>query len=255
MDGMSAPPGIPVNSGLGGRSLADPVRLHVDGPLREGAELVLRPQQAHYLGTVMRQAPGAVLRLFDGASGEWEARLVRLSRGAAAAMALRQLRPQVPEPGPVLVFAPLKRDATDLVVQKATELGAAALRPVSTARTVAARVNNDRLALIAAEAAEQCERLTVPPVHPLAGLPELLGGWDPALPLLAAIERRAAPPPDRAHHPGSPCGLLIGPEGGFTPAELDLLLGRPFVVPVSLGPRVLRADTAAIAGLARLLPS
>jgi 16S rRNA (uracil1498-N3)-methyltransferase len=163
----------------------------------------------------------------------------------------RQLRPQAAEPDLWLAFALLKRDATDLVVQKATELGAAAILPVLSARTNAARVNGERLAAIATEAAEQCERLSVPRIAPARPLAALLAEWPAERRLFAAVERSAAP------HAGpagpAPAALLTGPEGGFTPAELDALASHPFVQPVSLGHFVLRAETAAIAGLALLL--
>jgi 16S rRNA (uracil1498-N3)-methyltransferase len=160
-----------------------------------------------------------------------------------------RLRPQAAELDLWLAFAPLKRDATDLVAEKATELGVAALLPVLTARTVAARVNLDRLAAIATAAAEQCERLTVPRLAPPVALAALLADWPAERVLVAALERQGAPPVRR---PAGPAALLVGPEGGFTGAELDLLRRHPFVVSAGLGPRILRAETAAIAGLALL---
>ncbi|HET6183734.1 MAG TPA: 16S rRNA (uracil(1498)-N(3))-methyltransferase [Acetobacteraceae bacterium] len=225
------------------------IRLFVAAPLAEGAAVAATPEQARYLGAVMRRAVGDHVLLFNGADGEWLARIATLGRGAAGLIAERRLRPQRAEPDLWLVFALLKRDATDLVVQKATELGAAALFPLITERTNAARVNEARLAAIAAEAAEQSERLTVPAIHPPQRLAALLETWPPERPLYAALERTdgARPPPATGA-----AGLLIGPEGGFTPAELDALARVPFVRPVSLGPRILRAETAAFAGLALL---
>ncbi len=159
------------------------------------------------------------------------------------------LRPQRAEPGAWLVFALLKRDATDLVVQKATELGAAALFPVMTERTNAARVNAERLHAIAIEAAEQSERLTVPVINPVRTLADVLSNWPDQIPLFAAIERDQSPP----LLPGLlPAGLLIGPEGGFGPRDRALLSRYGFVRPAWLGPNILRAETAAIAGLAVL---
>lgn len=218
-------------------------------PLAAGTLLSATPAQAHYLGTVMRRGPGATLRLFNGHDGEWEARIVAQSRTAVRLEVTEQRRPQGQEPDLWLAFAPLKRDAIDLVAQKATELGAAALLPVLTRRTVAARVNLDRLAAIATEAAEQCERLTVPRIAPPLPLPDLLAAWPSGRVLFAAVERAAAPPlpPCRG-----PCGLLTGPEGGFAPEELDELDRHALVKPASLGPRILRAETAAIVGLALL---
>ena len=225
------------------------IRLHVASPLSEGAELDATPGQAHYVGTVMRRAAGETLRLFNGADGEWQARIVALKRDRARLAVERMLRPQAAEPDLWLAFAVLKRDATDLVVQKATELGAAALLPVLTARTNAARVNEERLAAIATEAAEQCERLTVPRIAAPRRLADLLAGWPADRPLFAALERAKAPP--LASHQG-PAGLLVGPEGGFAPGELDELARHAFVKGVSLGPRILRAETAAIVGLVLL---
>lgn len=225
------------------------IRLHVATPLAPGTELDAAPAQAHYLAAVMRRAIGETVRLFNGADGEWQARILTLKRDRARLRVEQQLRPQTPEPDLWLAFAVLKRDATDLVVQKGTELGAAMILPVVAARTNAARVNTDRLHAIATEAAEQCERLTVPRIAAPQRLAELLASWPPARPLVVAVERAAVPP--LGPHAG-PAGLLIGPEGGFASGELDELRRHPFVKPVTLGPRILRAETAAIVGLALL---
>ena len=211
--------------------------------------LAASPAQAHHLGTVLRRGPGDAVRLFNGAGGEWAARIATLRRDRCELVVGAQLRPQAPEPDLWLAFAPLKRDATDLLVEKATELGAGALLPVLTARTVAARVNLDRLGAIATAAAEQCERLTRPRIAAPVALAALLADWPGQRPLLAALERQDAPGIAPAR---GPAGLLIGPEGGFTGAELDLLRRHAFVVPASLGVRILRAETAAIVGLALL---
>jgi 16S rRNA (uracil1498-N3)-methyltransferase len=218
--------------------------------LSEGAEIPATPAQAHYLGTVLRQSPGAPLRLFNGEHGEWLARLAAIRKDRATLAVESLLRPQSPEPDLWLLFAPLKRDATDLVVQKATELGASEIRPILTARTNTARLNPDRLRAIATEAAEQSERLTVPRMADPLPLAACLAAWPAGRRLVAAIERSQAPPP--APRPG-PAALLVGPEGGFTPAEVELLRRHADVEPVTLGPRILRAETACIAGLALLL--
>lgn len=227
--------------------MADAIRLFVDASLHAGAAIPATPAQAHRLGVVMRRGPGDALRLFNGRDGEWDGQIASLRRGQATLLAERPRRAQADEPGPALLFAPLKRDATDLVAEKATELGAACLWPVLTARTMSRRVAVDRIASVAAEAAEQCERLTIPRVAAPGDLEAVIAAWPEGQRLAVAVERLDAPcgvPPADA--------LLVGPEGGFTPAELDLLRSRTFVVPVSLGPRILRAETAAIAGLALL---
>jgi 16S rRNA (uracil1498-N3)-methyltransferase len=225
------------------------IRLHVTAPLHAGAEVAATPAQAHYLATVMRRAVGETLRLFNGVDGEWEARILALRRDRARLGAERQTLAQAPEPDIWLAFAPLKRDATDLVAQKATELGVSALLPVLTERTNAGRVNLERLRAIAIEAAEQCERLTVPRVEEPRRLSALLADWPLDRPLVAAMERAGAPWPRPA---AGPTALLVGPEGGFAGAELDALQRHPIVTAASLGPRILRAETAVIVGLTLL---
>ncbi len=241
--------------------MADQPRLYVDpdaATLQAGATLPMRDAQAHYLGRVLRRAAGDGVRLFNARDGEWQAEIESLHRRGQGGFAITtRLRAPAPETGPLLLFAPVKRDATDLVVRMATELGASGLRPVMTARTNAARVNLERLQAIATEAAEQCERLSVPAIAAACRLEALLSEWPEATGLAAAIERVPAEGvpvegvPAKMDAPGRPlpAALLIGPEGGFTPPELDALRSRPFVTLISLGPRILRAETAAVAGL------
>jgi 16S rRNA (uracil1498-N3)-methyltransferase len=230
-------------------------RLYVTAALREGAMIEATPRQAHYLGTVLRRGSGDVVRLFNGSDGEWIASFNTGARHHASLGVERRIRPQQPEPGPWLVFALLKRDATDLVVRQAVELGASRVLPVITERTNAARVNEDRLRAIATEAAEQCERLTVPEIDAPQRLTALLAGWPPGRRLFAAIERSG--PGQTLLSTGTASGvasaLLIGPEGGFSATEKDYLLRFDFIMPISLGPTILRAETAAVAGLALLL--
>jgi 16S rRNA (uracil1498-N3)-methyltransferase len=225
------------------------IRLHVTAPLAAAAEVPATPGQAHYLGAVMRRSPGDAVLLFNGHDGEWRARIGALRKDKCHFVVEAQTRPQSPEPDLWLVFALLKRDATDLVIEKATELGTSRILPVITERTNAARVNLDRLAAIAAEAAEQCERLSVPAIADPQPLAALLRSWPPGRRLVVAAERANAAP-IRQHN--GPDALAIGPEGGFTPLELDLLSRHPFVRQATLGPRILRAETAAIVGLALL---
>lgn len=228
-------------------------RLHLDEPLAEGAEIEAAPGQAHHLG-VLRRALGDAVRVFNATSGEHAATIAFLRKDRARFALGPRLRAPAPEPGPRLLVAALKRDAMDWLVEKATELGAAAIQPVLTRRTVADRANAARLAAIARAAAEQCERLSVPAVAEAVPLHRVLDAWD-GMPLVVAMERTAAPPLRLAVAGMSrpaPVALLVGPEGGFEGAELDDLRRRAFVVPAALGPRILRAETAAVAGLAAL---
>lgn len=226
------------------------IRLFVDVPLEPGVTAPLAAGQAHYLLHVMRSSAGDDIVVFDGRDGEFLARIAALRRDHGTLEIVRSLRPQAPEPDTWLLFAPLKRDATELVIEKATELGVSRIRPVITARTNSTRLNLDRLRAIAIEAAEQCERLTIPVIDPPEPLTDALANWPRGRTLVAAFERVAADPVRR---PPGPTALLVGPEGGFADAELDALRRSPFIVPASLGPRILRAETAAIAGLALLM--
>lgn len=227
-------------------------RLFVGDALRDGVQIIAPPRQAHYLATVLRRGSGDVVRLFNGADGEWTARMTFSGRDRVGLTVEGRIRAQRAETGPWLVFALLKRDATDLVVRQAVELGASRLLPVITERTNAARVNDDRLRAIAIEAAEQCERLTVPVIDQPSRLDAVLGDWPGERRLFAAFERSwpASAIPDARSEVAA---LLVGPEGGFTPAEREMLRRCRFVTPISLGPHVLRSETAAAAGQALLL--
>jgi 16S rRNA (uracil1498-N3)-methyltransferase len=229
-------------------------RLYVPGPLAPGANVALDAARAHFLRDVLRLVPGDPVTVFDGANGEFAASISALSRGGGTLVVAEQLRVQAVEQDLWLLFAPLKHQRLDYLVEKATELGVSRLVPVITRRTVVGRVNVARLVHQVREASEQCERLTVPDVvepEPLARA--IAGGLDGRrlflcaesgdAPSLAAVLREGAGPIVKA-------AITIGPEGGFDPAELDFLRDLPFVTPVSLGPRVLRAETAAVAALA-----
>ncbi len=227
-------------------------RLYLEDTLAEGFRVEAAPGQAHHIGTVLRRGPGDAVRLFNPRDGEWDATIESIRKDRARFALGAQARPPVPEPECRLLVAALKRDAMDWVVEKATELGATLIQPVITRRTVADRANAVRLAAIARGAAEQCERLSVPEVADAAPLHRVLDAWD-GVKLVVAMERSvAAPARTLALPPGSPLALLVGPEGGFMEPELDDLRRRPFVVPAALGPRILRAETAAVAGLAAL---
>lgn len=228
-------------------------RLYLGGAaLGPGAEVGLGENQAHYLFHVLRREAGSDLRVFDGVSGEWRAELLRVGKKGAAARCVQLLRPQPPAaPGPVLLLSPLKKEPFDWALEKATELGAARIVPVLCARTVARKVNEDRARAILTEAAEQCERLDVPVLDVLEDLSQVVAAWAPSRLLFFCHERAEAAPLSTAiEGVQSDYGLLVGPEGGFTPEEAAFLLKHPFVKPVSLGPRILRAETAALAALA-----
>lgn len=228
------------------------VRLFVDAALAADAEVAVSGKPAHYLMHVMRLGVGDALRLFNGRDGEWRARLVASGRAGCRLRLDVPLREQRPEPGPWLAFAPLKKDAQDTLIAQATELGVARLLPVLTRFTGVDRLNSERLRAQAIEAAEQCGRLTVPAIADACPLPALLAQWPPARPLLFADERGNGRPVAAAVRPGprpAP-GLLIGPEGGFSEEEGRDLIACPFVTAIDLGPRILRAGTAAVAALA-----
>jgi len=228
------------------------MRLYTEQNLAADQAVALTAAQAHYLRNVMRANVGDNVLLFNGRDGEWSSRIDTIRKGAGTLLPQRQRRPQRPEPGPWLLFAPLKRAPLDFLVQKSVELGAAALQPIQTANTNTGRINLDRMQANAIEAAEQCERLMVPEVRPAQKYTFLLENWPKDRYLLVCAEFGAAQPIDlmlRNAPPDSAWGILTGPEGGFLPSELELLRNRPFTRMVSLGPRILRAETAAIAAL------
>jgi len=227
-------------------------RLFVKSPLRAGAEVPLEPDQSHYLANVLRLKPQEQVLVFNGADGEWCARVAAASKKKVTLKAEHQTRAQEEGPDLHYLFAPIKRARLDYMAQKATEMGASLLQPVLTRRTVAERVKIERLEANAIEAAEQCGILRVPEVRAPAKLEALLNGWDKnrllifadeAAPTASALETLAA-------QSARPLAVLIGPEGGFEPEEREMLLRQDYVVPVSLGPRIMRADTAAVACLA-----
>lgn len=227
-------------------------RLFVTCKLEPGATVTLSKDQAHYLGNVLRLKQGDNLLLFNGREGEWWAELSAIGKKGAQARLDHQTRPQDEGPDLHYLFAPLKRARLDYMVQKATELGVSALRPVITRHTVAERVKTQRLLANAIEAAEQCGILRVPAIMEPENLTRLLGAWDEKRCLIFADEwaPHGSPIETLKTCRAGPLAVLIGPEGGFEREERAALLAKPFVLPISLGPRVMRADTAAVAALA-----
>ncbi|MEA3067937.1 MAG: rRNA (uracil1498-N3)-methyltransferase [Sphingomonadales bacterium] len=222
-------------------------RLFVRAPLSEGVNVELDAAQANYLVNVMRLSVGSELLGFDGQSGEWLLRIAEVSRKRMTLVVDRRTRGPEAIPDVWLAFAPVKRAQTDWLVEKATELGAARLLPVMTQRTIAERVKLGRLEAIAIEAAEQCGRTRLPEITEPVALKQLLAGRDPARRLYLADES-GGEPVTGAFRPG-PSLILTGPEGGFTDEERGLIRAALNAVPISLGPRVLRAETAALAAL------
>lgn len=230
-------------------------RLFVNTDLSEGGMVGLETGQTHYLKHVLRLGPGACVALFNGRDGEWIARIDGIGKGWTSLSLVKQRRPQWAEPDIWLMFAPIKRARIDFMAQKATELGASVLWPIFTKHTQIDRVNTDRLQANATEAAEQTERLSVPEIRAPMRLEALLDAWPQDRFLIVCDETGAGTPiVDILSNPpfneAPPSGLLIGPEGGFADHELDRLRQSSFVTAVSLGPRLLRSDTAALAALA-----
>lgn len=226
-------------------------RLFVDAALEPGATVMLDDGQTHYLLHVLRAKTGDRVLLFNGRDGEWQAEIAAAGKRGITLMVRACTAPQAKVPNLWLVFAPVKKTPSDYLTQKATELGVAKLQPVFTRRTIVTRINDERLKANAVEAAEQSGRMTVPEIGAALALDKLIAAWPRdrslyfcdesggALPL-AAVARGAST--DAA-------AILTGPEGGFDPAEREMLRAQPFVTPVSLGPRILRADTAALAAV------
>lgn len=231
-------------------------RLFTSAPLIKGTTISLEPAQANYVLNTLRMKAGDALALFNGTDGEWRARITHAAKRTAEVVLEAQLRPPLPVPDLWLAFAPVKNEKIDYIIKRCTELGVAKFLPVMTARTIVSRVNLERLHANAVEAAEQCERTDVPEIISPQPLEKLLAAWPSARTLLFCDEAGGGA---RAREllpnlPRGPYGVLIGPEGGFTDAERRVLLGLPFVKSLSLGPRILRAETAALAALATLQP-
>ncbi|SFO89948.1 16S rRNA (uracil(1498)-N(3))-methyltransferase [Tranquillimonas alkanivorans] len=235
------------------------VRLYIDHPLGEGQTVPLSRDQAHYLFGVMRLGEGAQVALFNGRDGEWRAEVVEAGKKAGTLECRERTRPLQMPPDLWLLFAPIKKQRTDFIVEKAAEMGAACICPVQTDFTNSERVRTDRLQAHAVEAAEQCGGTYVSEVTDMQKLDRLLADWPEDRQLMFCDEALAEPSSvlpslfagekGREDRRDAPWAILIGPEGGFSEPERDRLRGLSFAHPVSLGPRILRADTAAVAAL------
>lgn len=239
--------------GLGSTYQSFP-RLYSNEPLVAGGNIALDANQSHYLRHVLRQDIGQNVRVFNGRDGEWLVEIVELGKKHGAARVVTRLRAQGAEPDIWLCFAPIKHGRIDYLVQKATELGASVLQPVITKHTMVSRVNVERLRANVVEAAEQCERLSVPEVREPLALDKLLAKWPNERRLIFCDESgEGRPIRDVLQEISADGGILsaslVGPEGGFAPSEQEMIRRQSYCDPVALGPRVLRADTAAVAVL------
>jgi 16S rRNA (uracil1498-N3)-methyltransferase len=226
-------------------------RLYVTADLGVSMAVALDEGQSHYLLHVLRAQAGNRVLLFNGRDGEWLAEITQASKRGVTLACLKRTQPQAGVPDIWLAFAPVKKTPSDYLVQKATELGASLLWPVFTRRTIVSRINQERMAANAVGAAEQSGRLSVPEIREALSLDRLLASWPKERRLLFCDEGGDAKPlADASRGISGAAGILTGPEGGFDPAEREMLRALPFVTPVTLGPRILRADTAALAALA-----
>ncbi len=238
-------------------------RLFVSDPITPGCEIELAPEQSHYLEHVMRLKPGTPIKIFNGLDGEWLATIDHLRKKKGTVTAERQLRDQIVERGPILAFAPIKKQRLDFLIEKSVEMGVGSLQPIVTAHGITDKVRLDRLQAQVIEAAEQCERLSVPEIAPPVKLLDWLADWPENRHLLFCDETGSGSPIGEvlsqllAKGAGSAIdndnvvnhAIVIGPEGGFSADEIERIRKQPFATPVSLGPRILRAETAAIAAL------
>jgi len=224
-------------------------RLFVEQPLADGQEVRIEGGQAHYLLSVMRMKAGGVVKLFDDRTGEWLGEVVATARRDLVLRIVAKLREREAVPDLWLCAAPIKRGRIDWVAEKASELGVARLVPVATRRAVVDKLNAERLRAHMIEAAEQCERTALPELAELVPLDRLLRDWSADRTLYFADEEGGMPLIEAVRSRSGPAAILIGPEGGFDPAEREAIRRLEPAVPISLGPRILRAETAALAAV------
>ena len=225
------------------------IRLFVDHTLGEAQSVPLNKDQAHYIFSVMRKSIGETILIFDGNNGEWEASIEEISKKSGVLLCIKQTKPQIMPPDLWLFFSPLKKVRTDFIVEKATELGVAKIIPVQTEHTNADRVKLSRLSAHAIEAAEQCGGTYIPKIEELQKINEVLENFPLDRRLLFCDEKLQASEVNLENLKKGKWAILVGPEGGFSEIERNYLKGLKFTFSISLGPRILRADTAAVTAI------
>ena len=225
------------------------IRLFVDHTLGEAQSVPLSKDQAHYIFSVMRKSIGETILIFDGNNGEWEASIEEISKKSGVLFCIKQTKPQIMPPDLWLFFSPLKKVRTDFIVEKATELGVAKIIPVQTEHTNADRIKLTRLSAHAIEAAEQCGGTYIPKIEELQKINEVLENFPPDRRLLFCDEKLQASEVNLENLKKGKWAILVGPEGGFSEIERNYLKGLKFTLSISLGPRILRADTAAVTAI------
>ena len=225
------------------------IRLFVDHTLGEAQSVPLNKDQAHYIFSVMRKSIGETILIFDGNNGEWKASIEEISKKSGVLLCIKQTKPQIMPPDLWLFFSPLKKVRTDFIVEKATELGVAKIIPVQTEHTNADRVKLSRLSAHAIEAAEQCGGTYIPKIEELQKINEVLENFPPDRRLLFCDEKLQASEVNLENLKKGKWAILVGPEGGFSEIERNYLKGLKFTFSISLGPRILRADTAAVTAI------
>jgi len=225
------------------------IRLYVEHALGQGQSVPLDKAQAHYLFGVMRQTEGAYVLLFNGTDGEWLAQVTQAGKRGGVLTCVEATKPLQMPPDLWLIFAPIKKTRTDFIVEKAAEMGARRIVPVQTDFTNSGRVQRERLQAHAVEAAEQCGGTFVPEVAEMVKLDRLLDQWTPERSLMFCDEALVGQDAGLSAAKPGPWGILIGPEGGFSDRERTRLRGLEYGQSVTLGPRILRADTAAVAAM------
>ena len=225
------------------------IRLFVDHTLGKAQSVPLNKDQAHYIFSVMRKSIGETILIFDGNNGEWEASIEEISKKSGVLFCIKQTKPQIMPPDLWLFFSPLKKVRTDFIVEKATELGVAKIIPVQTEHTNADRIKLSRLSAHAIEAAEQCGGTYIPKIEELQKINEVLENFPPDRRLLFCDEKLQASEVNLENLKKGKWAILVGPEGGFSEIERNYLKGLKFTISISLGPRILRADTAAVTAI------